>query len=209
MRILEYIGLDISKVKASYRKVADAIARGDFRAAQVKKLANMSHGKYYRAKLDDADRLLFTLVRHGEDVCVLLLEVIANHNSDKSRFLRGAAIDETKISDIEMADAIRSSILKQSVPPWPVYDKPWLKQTLIKVFREQAHGSKPRQQLLDYAAYHDEPIGCSQKKNSRRHNCLPGSGKIWHERVTCPISRIISKRYCDNAINTALNIACR
>ena len=106
MRILEYIGLDTSKVKASYRKVTDAIARGDFRAAQVKKLANLSHGKYYRAKLDDADRLLFTLVRHGEEVCALMLEVIANHDYGKSRFLRGAAIDEAKIPDADAAEAV-------------------------------------------------------------------------------------------------------
>jgi len=36
----------------------------------------------------------------------LILEVIANHDYDKSRFLRGAAIDETKIPDIEAAEAI-------------------------------------------------------------------------------------------------------
>ena len=69
MKILEYIDLDTSRVKASYRKVADAIARHDFRAAQVKKLANLSHGKFYRAKLDDADRLLFSLIRYGDEVC--------------------------------------------------------------------------------------------------------------------------------------------
>jgi hypothetical protein len=34
MKILEYIGLETSGVEASYRKVADAIARHDFRAAQ-------------------------------------------------------------------------------------------------------------------------------------------------------------------------------
>ncbi len=106
MKILEYTGLDTNRVKASYRKVADAIARLDFRAAQVKKLANLSHGKFYRAKLDDADRLLFTLVRHGDEICVLMLEVIANHDYDKSRFLRGAAIDESKIPDIDAAEAI-------------------------------------------------------------------------------------------------------
>jgi hypothetical protein len=69
----------------------------DFRAAQVKKLVNLSHGKFYRARLDDADRLLFSLVRHGDEVCALMLEVIANHDYDKSRFLRGAAIDESRI----------------------------------------------------------------------------------------------------------------
>ena len=109
MKILEYIDLDTSRVKASYRKVADAIARHDFRAAQVKKLANLSHGKFYRAKLDDADRLLFSLIRYGEEVCALMLEVIVNHDYDKSRFLRGAAIDETKIADVDAADAIKEA----------------------------------------------------------------------------------------------------
>jgi len=109
MKILEYTGLDTSRVKASYRKVADAIARHDFRAAQVKKLANLSHGKFYRAKLDDANRLLFTLIRHNDDVCALMLEVILNHDYDKSRFLRGAAIDESRIADIDADEAIKEA----------------------------------------------------------------------------------------------------
>lgn len=61
MKILEYNGLDTSRVKARYHKVAEAIARNDFCAAQVKKLANLSHGRFYRAKLDDAARLLCCL----------------------------------------------------------------------------------------------------------------------------------------------------
>ncbi|MHB8743679.1 MAG: UvrD-helicase domain-containing protein [Sulfuricaulis sp.] len=109
MKILEYIGLDTSRVTEAYRKVIDAISRGDFRAAQVKKLANLSHGKFYRAKLNDADRLLFSLVRHGDEVCALMLEVIANHDYDKSRFLRGAAIDESKITDCEAAEVFREA----------------------------------------------------------------------------------------------------
>ncbi|MEQ1813656.1 MAG: hypothetical protein ABL860_04290, partial [Candidatus Nitrotoga sp.] len=109
MKILEYIGLDTSRVKASYRKVVDAIARDDFRAAQVKKLTSLTHGKFYRAKLDDADRLLFSLVRHGDEVYALMLEVIINHDYDKSRFLRGAAIDEAKIPDINAAEAVKEA----------------------------------------------------------------------------------------------------
>lgn len=109
MKILEYTGLDTSCVKASYRKVADAIARRDFRAAQVKKLANLSPGNLYRAKLDDANRLLFSLIRHGEEICALMLEVIANHEYDKSRFLRGAVIDEGKIPDIDTQEAIKDA----------------------------------------------------------------------------------------------------
>ena len=109
MKILEYIGLDVSSVKAGYRKVTDALARNDFRSAQVKKLVNLTHGKFYRAKLDDADRLLFTLVRHGDEVCALMLEVIASHNYDKSRFLRGALIDESKIPAVDLGEAVKDA----------------------------------------------------------------------------------------------------
>ena len=82
MKILEYTDLDTSSVKASYCKVKEALARDDFRSAQVKKLINLNHGKFYRAKLDVANRLLFTLVRHGDEICALILEVITDHNYD-------------------------------------------------------------------------------------------------------------------------------
>ncbi len=109
MKILEYTGLDISGVRAGYIKATEAIARHDFRAAQVKKLANFGHGKFYRAKLNDADRLLFSLVRRGDEVCALMLEVIANHDYDKSRFLRGAVINEARIADVDAADAVKEA----------------------------------------------------------------------------------------------------
>ena len=118
LRILEYAGLDFSRVEAQYRKTCSAIARGDFRSADVKKLTGrapsagvaaagtLSAGgaaatPLYRAKLDHTNRLLFTLVQHGGQTCALMLEVIHQHAYDKSRFLRGAAIDEDKIPLIE------------------------------------------------------------------------------------------------------------
>jgi hypothetical protein len=105
MRILEYNGLDTAALAAQYRKVAEAIADEDFRAADVKKLDNLTHGKFYRARLNGADRLLFALVRHGGETCALMLEVIRNHDYRSSRFLRGAHIDETKIPDADLAAA--------------------------------------------------------------------------------------------------------
>lgn len=105
MKILEYAGFDASRVSKTYPKVVQALARGDFRAAQVKKLVNLSHAKFYRARLDDANRLLFSLVRHGDEVCALMLEVIENHDYEKSRFLRGAAIDEAKLPECDAAEA--------------------------------------------------------------------------------------------------------
>lgn len=105
MRILEYSGLDTAGVAAQYRQATAAIAREDFRAAEVKKLVNLPHGKFYRARLDGANRLLFALVRHGGETCALMLEVITNHDYRKSRFLRGASIDETRIAEVDAAAA--------------------------------------------------------------------------------------------------------
>ncbi|MBP8298471.1 MAG: ankyrin repeat domain-containing protein, partial [Burkholderiales bacterium] len=58
----------------------------------------------------------------------------------------------------EQADAIRTGILKQKPVPWPVFDETLLRQTLTKVFRDQQPGGKPRQQLYEHAACHDEPM---------------------------------------------------
>ena len=105
MKLLEYIGLDTSRHKEQYQKVVAALARDDFRSAEVKKLTNSGHGALYRAKLDYTNRLLFTIVRHADTVYALMLEVIENHDYDKSRFLRGARIDEAKLPSVEAIQA--------------------------------------------------------------------------------------------------------
>src|SRR5260370_27373028 len=77
-------------------KVRAAIERDDFRSPDVKKLGL---GGFYRAKLDDAARLLLMFAEHrGEKAC-LALEVIRGHAYDRSRFLRGAPVDEAKLED--------------------------------------------------------------------------------------------------------------
>ena len=97
MRILRYSDLDTSGLTEQYSQTAEQISRGDFRAAQVKKLTG--HDGLYRARLSHAERLIFSLVRHGDEVCALMLEVVRNHDYGKSRFLRGVEIDEAKIPD--------------------------------------------------------------------------------------------------------------
>ena len=109
MKILEYSGLNTSRVQAAYNKIRETLAQGDFRAAQVKKLAGISGANYYRARLNEADRLLFTLVRYGDETCILMLEIIAHHAYDKSRFLRGVQIDEERIIDVEADAAAREA----------------------------------------------------------------------------------------------------
>ncbi|MCC7327176.1 MAG: hypothetical protein IT521_10275 [Burkholderiales bacterium] len=117
MKILEYVGLDTTRVKAQYEKVRRAIERDEFQQADVKKLANVTHGKFYRAKLDYANRLLFSIVRHGETTYALMLEVIEQHAYDRSRFLRGAAIDDDKIPAIDAASAIGDATPVRYVHP--------------------------------------------------------------------------------------------
>ena len=97
MRVLQYSGLDTSRVDVAYRRIVAALERNDFRAADVKKLVGLNHGKFYRAKLGDSNRLLFALVRQGNEVCAVMLELIENHAYARSRFLRGVAVDEDKI----------------------------------------------------------------------------------------------------------------
>ena len=94
MRLLLYKDLDTRRVKPAFAKLRAAIEAGDFRSADIKKLAPTP---YWRAKLDYTNRLLLQFARCGDETVCLALEVIANHAYEKSRFLRGAAVDESKI----------------------------------------------------------------------------------------------------------------
>ena len=95
MKILEHISLTTTKVQQQYKRVKEALAQGDFAAAQAKKLRN---APFYRAKLGDAHRLLFKIGSHQGEGVVLILEVILNHDYKGSRFLRGADIHEQDFS---------------------------------------------------------------------------------------------------------------
>jgi hypothetical protein len=101
MRLLQYKDLDLRRVKPAFAKVRSAIEAGDFRSPDVKKL---HVGGYYRAKLDHSNRLLLQFARHGAETVCLALEVIENHAYDKSRFLRGAPVDDSKIEHEPGAD---------------------------------------------------------------------------------------------------------
>lgn len=93
-QLLHYRDLDTSGLDQKFKKICKYLSEGDFKTAEVKKLSNNG---YYRAKLDDTNRLLFKPVKHENKTHLLLLEVIRHHNYDKSRFLRGAGIQEIHI----------------------------------------------------------------------------------------------------------------
>lgn len=118
-----YRNLDTSRVKRQFTKVKDAIERDDFKTADIKKLAQ---GTYYRAKLDDTNRLLLTFVQYSDETVCLALEVIHQHAYDKSRFLRGARIDESKLPTLntqEFEDAPPIRYLHPTRNTFHVLDK--------------------------------------------------------------------------------------
>ena len=94
MRILIHNELNTKGVEKDVEKTIFQLEKGDFRSAEVKKLRGE---KYYRAKLSYADRLLFQLANYNGQSVILVLEVIRNHEYEKSRFLNGAEIDESKL----------------------------------------------------------------------------------------------------------------
>ncbi len=85
MRLLEYGELNVAGLKQKYTKITLLLKKGDFSGAQVKKLSNTP---YYRAKLDHTNRILFKFVKHNNERCLLILEVIREHAYEKSRFLQ-------------------------------------------------------------------------------------------------------------------------
>src|SRR5574337_636278 len=106
MEVLLHADLNLARFQAKFNKVRAAIERDDFRSVDMKKLAPTP---YYRAKLDDASRLLVCFVRHGGRSVCLALELIAHHAYDKSRFLRGAQWSEDGIVDASPDEASASA----------------------------------------------------------------------------------------------------
>jgi len=99
MRFLRYDGLHEGALSAQVERVRVAVERDDLKAIDLKKL----HGGYYRAKLSDAGRLLLQFVDWQGQRAALALEVLPNHEYERSRFLRGAAVDESRIGAAEEA----------------------------------------------------------------------------------------------------------
>ena len=104
MQVLLYHQLDPRRIP-NFAKVKSHLEAGDFRAAQARKVAP----NLYRARLDRTNRLLFSFARHQGRTFILVLEYIARHAYEKSRFLaRGVAVDEDKLPDLQ-AEAVQDA----------------------------------------------------------------------------------------------------
>ena len=91
---LIYNDINPDKVRKQFERTIEQLSRGDFASADVKKMYGTG---YYRAKLDYENRLLFKFARYNNQTCLLILEVIFNHEYGKSRFLRGSEVVESKL----------------------------------------------------------------------------------------------------------------
>ena len=105
MEVLIYNNLETGKLKNKVKKIADLLQKGDFRAADVKKMTGTG---YYRAKLDDTNRLLFSIGTFGGKKYIFILEVIFNHAYERSRFLKGAVVDEGKLVPVNSEQQVNS-----------------------------------------------------------------------------------------------------
>ncbi len=125
MKILVHSDLDPSRVRAQYEKIVGMLERDDLYSADVKKLARDG---YYRAKLDDSNRLLLRFARYQGERYALLLEIIEQHAYEKSRFLRGAQVDESKLQPLQPAgppeaDAPALAYVNPANPRFNLLDK--------------------------------------------------------------------------------------
>jgi ankyrin repeat protein len=126
MEILYYNDLDFSKVKKQFEKTLGFLRNGDFKSAEIKK---MQPTPYYRAKLDAENRLLFKFASYEGKTYILLLEVILNHEYEKSRFLRGAEVDEGKIKalpsikEVQQEDILSLSYINSKATSFNLLDK--------------------------------------------------------------------------------------
>jgi len=113
MNILIYNEIDQQKIP-NFNKITKALEAEDFKAAEVKKISD----NLYRARLNKQDRLLFTLHHFNGQYYALILEHVAHHTYEKSRFMRAHKVDfnEDNVAPLTTLDATDSKPLNYINP---------------------------------------------------------------------------------------------
>src|SRR6266849_4384007 len=117
MQVLLYNQLNPKNIP-NFDKMKGLLEAGDFRSADVKKIGE----NLYRARLDRSNRLLFSLYRYQNKTYILVLEFIAHHAYNTSRFLRrGVTIDERQIPTLESPERVDPEPLGYLNPALPTF----------------------------------------------------------------------------------------
>jgi hypothetical protein len=117
MQVLLYNQLHPQSIP-NFQKMKRLLEAGDFRSADVKKVGD----NLYRARLDINNRLLFSLYRSHGHTYILVLECIAHHAYNTSRFLRrGGTIDESKIPTLDHPEQAAAEPLAFINPQLPTF----------------------------------------------------------------------------------------
>jgi len=126
MDVLYHKDIDYTPVEKQFSKTVEHLRSENFTAAEVKKV---HRNGYYRAKLDYRNRLLFKMGHYNKEYYILVLEIIFNHEYHKSRFLKGADVDESSFepvdnsNDIESRDIHSLTYVNPETPYFHVLDK--------------------------------------------------------------------------------------
>ena len=97
--IYRHHSINPKSLASKLHRASEALARGDFAGAKVSKLRNVSG--LYRAALDDKARLVFKFGNYDGKLAILLLELLPNHEYEKSRFLRGYGVTDESFESVE------------------------------------------------------------------------------------------------------------
>ncbi len=118
--------LNPGKLRKQFDKTLEELASGNFAAADVKKMQSKG---FYRARLDGTNRLLFRFGRFHNQIYLLVLELILNHDYAGSRFLRGEPVDESKLvsltnsATISPEEIVAMPYVNKRFPKFHVLDK--------------------------------------------------------------------------------------
>jgi hypothetical protein len=117
MQVILYNQLNARSIP-NFQKMQGFLEAGDFRSADVKKVGH----NLYSARLDLSNRLLFSFYRSHDHTYILVLECIAHHAYNTSRFLRhGGTIDESKIPTLEYPEQAEAEPLAYINPHLPTF----------------------------------------------------------------------------------------
>lgn len=126
MQLLLYDQLNYALVKKQFKKTIAYLEQGDFKSADVRKMAP---SPYYRARLDGTNPLLFRFGTYEGETYLFVLEVILNHDYNKSRFLNGAEVDEARLqplhspAEVSEPDVLPVTYVNDQKPHFWVLDK--------------------------------------------------------------------------------------